>query len=366
MVTTPLLRQQGTEALNVCLEVVAGQCGPNVGAGRGGHSDVRRVHDLRPLPCESSLQRFRSPGQSLRTVSDLEVRYPLLSFAVRQAPPSCGPSAAHPAWLPDRPQRPGGSSTCWPTTIQPRHASASSSYAPSVPTRRTTSTVSRSCKERIRSAKPDCRSGRRRRTPPTTTGGSSRSTPAPCPSHPRPRARLAGGGRLPPPTRPHRRVSTWAPSSAWSRHDGAEPSTTSSRSTRQPTTPASCSRSNGAAGGCFSRAMQRSGAGRQWPKRRAQAGPPPQGLAPRQPQRHPHRRHLRGHPAGGSAEQPPTPRRHLNLGGHLLRHPAPTDEQPARRAGDRTLDPRPAGQAVLRGDLPRLNKPRASGTDRDG
>jgi hypothetical protein len=43
MVTTPLLRQQGTAALNVCLEVVAGQSGPNVGAGRGGHSDVRRV-----------------------------------------------------------------------------------------------------------------------------------------------------------------------------------------------------------------------------------------------------------------------------------------------------------------------------------
>jgi hypothetical protein len=37
---------------------------------------------LWPLPCESSLQRNHSPGQSLQTAADLQVRYPLLSTTV--------------------------------------------------------------------------------------------------------------------------------------------------------------------------------------------------------------------------------------------------------------------------------------------
>jgi hypothetical protein len=48
------------------------------------------------LLCESPVQRFRAPGQALRTAADLQVRYPLLSSVVPQVPPSCGPSAAHP------------------------------------------------------------------------------------------------------------------------------------------------------------------------------------------------------------------------------------------------------------------------------
>src|SRR5829696_3588227 len=48
------------------------------------------------LLCESSLQRFRSPGQSLRTAADLEVPYPLLSSAV---PSGDGSACGAGSWL---------------------------------------------------------------------------------------------------------------------------------------------------------------------------------------------------------------------------------------------------------------------------
>jgi hypothetical protein len=41
-----------------------------------------------------ALQRFRSPGQSLRTATDLGIHSPLPSFAVPQGPLRCRPRAA--------------------------------------------------------------------------------------------------------------------------------------------------------------------------------------------------------------------------------------------------------------------------------
>jgi hypothetical protein len=50
--------------------------------------------DLWPLLCESALQGFRVPGESLRTAADLYVRCLLLSFPVSQVPLVRGPGAA--------------------------------------------------------------------------------------------------------------------------------------------------------------------------------------------------------------------------------------------------------------------------------
>jgi hypothetical protein len=55
------------------------------------------------LPCESPVQRIRGPGEWLQTAADLDVRCPLMSFAIPQGPPSCGPSTAHPGS--ERPRR---------------------------------------------------------------------------------------------------------------------------------------------------------------------------------------------------------------------------------------------------------------------
>lgn len=69
------------------------------------------------------------------------------------------------------------------------------------------------------------------------------------------------------------------------------------------------------------------------PSRRTQAGPLPQGLAPRQPQRHACGRRLRGDTAGCSAGQPQAPGCHLDLGGHYPGIPhSPTNARLAERA----------------------------------
>jgi hypothetical protein len=67
MVTTPLLRQQGTEALNVCLEAVAGQCGPMSLQAEGSLATWEGSQDLWPLPCEGLAPRHSPQARPAST-----------------------------------------------------------------------------------------------------------------------------------------------------------------------------------------------------------------------------------------------------------------------------------------------------------
>jgi hypothetical protein len=63
-----------------------------------GWSSLRNAFIRHGLGRQPNYPPSRPPPQSLRMVADLSVRYPLVSSAVPQVPPSCGP-AAHPKAL---------------------------------------------------------------------------------------------------------------------------------------------------------------------------------------------------------------------------------------------------------------------------